>query len=464
MDTPVARGDNMQVRIKKTATSTKIEHIICLSVSLMFLFVSGAGTMVQSDKEGGAPLPAEPYGDIDLSGTDQLAIAYNAGTGLSPKGYIRLYDWDKDTKQYVHQWSADGIGACTLGDVDTDGNKELVGIHLEITLEKSGRKVVEVRANYLSVWEDGNPSDSPAYSLKLPATGPDDKMAIGDVDLDGDNELVLCIFDANYRRVVEIWDFTSAGGGLDATTSGPTTTISDTTDAADPSVGDGGLKVKDADNDGFAEILLGDASGPIDGHGGKVALIDGVIVNNALQYNLDYVGNRGATDETVANLDGVADSVNEIFMSGVGKVCVWRYDSDTDSYGQIWSSDYTNSGTVYLLGNDAADIDGDKSLEIIAGHNTGYTRVKGTTVWHYRMYIWAYAGSDTWTEYYTDLDGPLSGWTGTMVHGDPGGDGKAIVVYDGFVFAGTTDASGHPALKCIQKLPCSVVYGTLAIG
>ena len=434
---------------------------------LVLTALAVCGMMVAPMGMAGKPQPpsppAEKWGNIILDQNHkQMATTYNGGDASNPDRYVRLYDWDDSAGQFKHQWSAIGYDGCVLGDVDNDGSKELACSSMTVTTEGKGNNQIMTKKVFLHIWENGDHSNSSKLKILLPSTtSPPDKMAIGDVDGDGLKELVIL------KGWVEVWDFTNTNGKVDSTTTGPTNVIYDQSSFNQKDVGVYALDVADSDNDGVAEILVGMASGGNPTR--RAAVIDyvGRYPNGEFRI-VAYIGSAVVDDFTVANLDGDANNINEIFMSGPsGKVFIWRYENG--QYAQKWIADINmngyNSPVFYLQANDAADIDKDGSLEIISGASLGYKGQFRDNDWYWRMYLWEYSGNDKWTEYDIELAGRHGGAIDTMAHADFNGDGFQDVVYDGHLFKfGGKDQSGNPIMSCVQELPFAGANPALEVG
>jgi hypothetical protein len=388
------------------------------------------------------PTPTEPTGNIILSGNTQLVLA-------PLNGYIRLYDWNKGTGQYIHQWSASGMGACILGDVDNDGSKELVGS--KYTVEVIGG--IEIKKAYLRIWENGNPSDSPAYSQLLSNRDrPAHFMKLGDVDGDGLKELVIETYDLNMKSIVEIWEFghKDLSGNVIIPT-GPSKVIYDN----GGSIGYG-LELGDVDNDNIDEIIVScdHSSNPMD----MAVIID----YSSGAFNI--VGYIGAP---VVDCAAVVDLQNAgriaVTCGNDGKIYAYKYINGV--YTEVWNTAYdrtyngVTSSTGFLQSNDAADIDNDGDQEIIAGSQLLFAKGKSYHAPIYRLYFWDYQGIDPntgrqiWIEYHNDIDNVVSQGD-NMAHGKPDGSGSGdYVIYDGVLFKYAKDISGNPYLKVVQSIP-----------
>ena len=375
--------------------------------------MSVAGILpVVADKPGGDPAPTEPTGTLVL--TDNLQLLAVASD------YARLYDWDPDTDQFVHSWSAKADHDGVIGDIDGDDSKEVAALRTSSVTTGKKPHTTTTWSVYLNVWEDGDDSASPSLSQKI-STEMAWQLDIGDVDGDGDGELVV-----QYSDAVEVWDFTAdADGQIASSTTSYTARVE-----VDSYFG---LEIGDADFDGVNEIVVGEA-----GEDNTAAVIDR---SGTGTFSIAaYIGSSVIDDISIGNLDGNTGNGNEIFMSGAtgGKVFIWRY---VDSaYSQVWTGTYDTSdnGVEYLQSNKEVQLDSDAALEVVSGRGTGYVRDGGKLVWQSRMYVWQYDGYDSWTLSTNDLSGYSVGQQiNNCVAGDVDDDDANEVILDGVVFEWT---------------------------
>jgi len=423
------------------------------------LILMMCGMIVESGKTPPPSDSDEPTGTLSLTGNAcQLAMTYNINTGSNPDGYVRLYDWDSTNSKLSHTWSAEGVGGCLLGDVDNDGKKELASGDIVTVTTGSGKQQTTTKTVYLKIWENGDDSGSPTYSQVLKGkTYPCRQMALGNVDGDSANELILL----DWNGTVEIWDFThdDATDKISTSVTGPTVTLSDNGNA----LGNGGLEVGDSDNDGVDEILVGMSS--VDS-GTDLAV--GIDYNpSSGTYSLFHIGSKIVDDITIADLN--KDNANEVFLSGNiynERVLILKYESGTykEKINITHNSDSYYDRNILLQANDAADVDGCGKPEVVSGHSIGTTGSGKNVVWWFRWYMWKYNANGGWTEYSGTFQSKVTGQIGTMDSGDLDADSKAEIVYDGLVLKYTTDSSGNPALKNIQELAFTPVCTSVSIG
>ncbi|MFH0869402.1 MAG: VCBS repeat-containing protein [archaeon] len=332
------------------------------------------------------PAPVvEPTGNLVMTSAPQLLARIG--------GYARVYDWVNS--KFNNTWSGvtgdnSNVREGAIGDVDNDGQKEVVSWNTVATTSKG--KTTFTRN--LKIWNNGDASGSPSITKAM--SGSAQFMEIGDVDNDGNNELVLAVLSND----IEIWSCTASDCTKEAT-------IYD--------VGDGGLTIADADNDGYNELLIG-----LGEFGVKDYYCHGVVVKY-LNGTYSVVGDLGPAntqccidDISVGNLDGVAG--NEIFGSGYcgGNIYVWKYAND--AYSQVWTA---QRAACFDQNNEIADVNGDGSNEFAFSEmcNDGSNK----------LVVYSYAGNNIWTN--------LGGYSGShgnlqdaMVSGDVDSDGKAEIV------------------------------------
>ncbi len=376
--------------------NTTIFALFLVGVLMLSVFVlpGDAKKPVNPGKPDPKPEPrSEPTGNLAITPADQLVVKVT--------GYVRVYNWDSG--QFDHVWSGDvggnwGAPAAIIGDVDNDGTDDVVAAYSDRTKIK-GKYYYTYK---FKIWQDGDASNSPSVTTTV--SGLIGRMEIGDVDEDGDNELVLRLS----GRIVEVWDCT---------------TSSCTKQATITQLGGGGLTVADADNDGYDEILVGMGENAY-GYYCHGLVIDYSGGNYSVVADLGPADTYCCIDEmSVGDLDGVAG--NEIFGSGWcnGNIYVWQYSNG--SYNQLWTA---TPNTCYNQQNEVADFDGDGDNEIaFSNANLPGCAVPET------LSIYSYAGSNTWT-----LESSYSGCPGNKVDmavsGQPDDDDPAELVVQNTVW------------------------------
>ena len=385
-------------------------------IVLGLLVLAVCGMMVAPMGMAGKPQqpqpPAEPTGYLEITSSPQLVLA----TG----NYVRQYDWVDGAFQ--HAWSGDGVTKVVIGDVDNDFTKEVVsGKSISIKMDKK----TTITKHYLRIWEDGDASSLPSVDYEIGHQM--GTMAIGNVDDDEYNELVISCVDA--YGSAEVWSVTDDGLSKKATIS---------------NLGWSDLSVADADNDGIAEILMGQGTGdyyqqPVvadyDVDSGEYSIIPLPMSTNYMMSEL-----------TIGDVDG--NEGNEIFASGYNYLSLWRY--TTDGYEQIWHKQLTlTDDTMWCscTNNGIADIDGDGHNEIAF---TDY-RIIGTTgrnVATTKLVIYKYdVNSISWYQFasYNNAKGNLGGRM-LSIDIDDDDDSELIVCNQVWDWSGS-------AMLMIQELP-----------
>ena len=373
---------------------------IALSIAAIFaLSIFAMGAMAA--KPAPSPPPyVEPTGNLVITSGPQLVLT----TG----GYVRLYDWVNG--KFSHTWSAASGNMATIGDVDNDGTKEVVS---KILVATQVSKKVTTYKNYIRVWNNGDPSNSP--SIIVESTNPSScSMEIGDVDQDGKNELVISGTD-DYGSA-EVWSCTASTCTKKATI---------------PNLGYNGITVADADSDGYPEIIMGAGTGA---YSQQPVIAD--YNNGAYSVTALPMSTKCSLDElSVGNIDNVAG--NEIFGSGYcnGNLFVWKYANG--AYSQVWNKQI---GNCFDMSNEIADINGDGSNEIAFTEYCPYTDGSNT------LRVYGYDGNGGWSQL-----GAYAGSHGNhadvMVSADVDGDGAKELVVQNQVW----DWDGS-AMKNIQEL------------
>lgn len=378
---------------------------MALSMTAIFaLSILAIGAM--AGKPAPSPPPyVEPLGNLVMTSGLQPVL------GMS-NGYVRVYDWVNG--KFSHTWS--GLTkmptlSVAIGDVDNDGKKEVVTSGSDWTVIKvKGVQQQVLNGRALSVWKDGDASGSPSFSYDPGFSA--GMMAIGDVDNDGSNELVM--------SGGRIWSWNGSGF---------------TEEAKIANFGSEEITIADADNDGYNELIVG-----MDKNKGHATVY---------KYSSDtgtysVVGDLGpantncAIDEvSVGDLDG--DGKNELFGSGYcnGNIYVWKYSNG--AYNQVWTAQETS--TEFHQNNVIADVNGDSKNEF------AFTTLNAQT-----LVVYKYAGNNVWSKLGTYANCGNHG-VGMMPSGDFDSDGAKELLVEGAVW----DWNGS-AMKDVQDL--AVPYDT----
>jgi hypothetical protein len=349
-------------------------------IVLGMIVLAVCGMMVAPMGMAGKPQqpqpPAEPTGYLDITTNPQLVLT----TG----SYVRQYDWVDGAFQ--HTWSGDGITKTVIGDVDNDGAKEIVS---EKSIVTKVDKKTTITKYYLRIWEDGDYSNSPSINYEIGHQM--GTMAIGNVDDDEYNELVISCVDA--YGSAEVWSVTDDGLSKKATIS---------------NLGWSDLAVADADNDGIAEILMGQGTG---NYFQQPVVADYDIYSGKYSITPLPMGTKCSMGQlSIGNVD--VNQGKEIFGSGANYLSIWRH--TTNGYVQVWQKQLTlDVDTMYCscANNAIADIDGDGYNEISF---TDY-RIIGTTgrnVATTKLVIYKYdVNSISWYQFasYNNAKGNLGG-------------------------------------------------------
>ena len=324
--------------------------------------------------------PPEPTGTLEV--TSLTEIVHGGGQ------YVRLYDWDSTNEQFEHTWSgtldSNYDGFVAIGDLDGDGVKEIVASGTQ----KSGTRKQPVWTYYMKVWWAGDASDSPTLNLDVGSS----YMDICDIDGDGTNELL------SLSGGLRVWEVTKTGY----------------VEEAHLSLGTGahyGLAEADADNDGALEILVGFTGDDSIGVVIEYDPTDGYSVSKEIRPD----DRNGPIDDlSVGDVDG--DGKNEVFGTGYmdGNIYLWRYDSSSGEYEQIWT---TQGSEDIESSNDVSDVDGDGICEFM--HTKLYD---GTLV------LYKYDTSKQTFYNVGSYSGTYGGNADSMLSHDWDGDGKAELI------------------------------------
>lgn len=325
---------------------------------------------------GGGGNPPPPSSLTLRTGTPQIAVS-------TYDGDIRVWSWSGNTFQSDGVQSiGDWRDAIVLGDVDNDGEKELVTTNYYA--EGHGRN--RIHHLVLEIYEDGDNAPSRVSEDLIPGgqlTVID--LAIGDADNDGVNE--LAVVGRDYLQI-----FQDDGDALSL--------VWET--SLDLNFGYSGT-IADADNDGLNEVIYSSL------RNGFFAVYN-YLGNNTWGAPVISESVGGALDIVqVADVDG--DGANEIIGGGnQSQLFVW------ESNNGIYSRSFTSAVLDgFTQGVAAGDFDGDGINEIAVG-TAGETD---------SAYLFKFNG-ETYQQIYRDN---LSASVNYVATGDLDNDGNAEFVF-----------------------------------
>jgi hypothetical protein len=338
--------------------------------------------------------------------------------------------FDPDTQTYMLAWqSAPVEGSCSvrIGDIDNDGDKEIVASVLYQTRTetvKTGKKpITQMWSSFrIEVFENGTGyGGGPSWYYDIPgevlSALPNDSF-IADLDGDSlpgypDNELILI-------RSTELDVFHFPGECTipiqEHLCSYPSFLFS--------------LEVGDADNDGQNELVV------VPGYCSSFRIWKHLPDHTWEQKIADPVPSGNVCYMRVRNVDNLPG--NEIIAIGDRQLVVWKYDGN--NY-RLSSSSADISGTT-AYGIDSGDLDGD-------GFNEVVINVWGTKKSPARVVVFVYEDSDwvlenSYNSYYNDQR--------DLLLGDLDGDGRPEVALNN---------GGDPAgLKVLKFIGTSLEGGT----
>lgn len=277
--------------------------------------------------------PDPPELELDHSG---LQIA--SGSDASDK---KVYHIKYVNGEYSNTWTSSVNDARTsatdIGDFDNDGDKEII---TAVNYRKStGPPKNRVSYQKIFVYEDGSTGDPSYTSHDLGySTNGVRYIMIADADNDGDNEIVLA-----EDKHVEIYEWNGSG-------------FTNLWNSADHDYIIWSVDVGDADNDGDNEVVLAMfnmGSAIVYEYLGNDNWGNSVTTESICSCNIDYAKVRDADN----------DGYNEIVGGGTSnKLNVWEYING--SYENVFLSDDLGG---YTQGIDVGDVDGDNDNEVIAG-------------------------------------------------------------------------------------------------
>lgn len=312
----------------------------------------------------------------------------------------KVFQYKYVDSEYMDTWASDSVGVSgrvtSIGDVDTDGLKEITTVvNYLIREESSGKGKNKVVTRYydqkIFIFETGD-SGIPCWESQYlgESTSMVRDTIIADVDNDHENELVILKGKNIEIFKIEEWgdsySFTPEHVGIFPEYDHIIFTID----------------VGDADNDGEKELVLAmfEIGAPIiwkykDGTWEEIIAEQISIYNKKIGFlGIDYARVRDADD-----LPG-----NEIIAGGNNnRLMVWKYDEGNGIYKSVFISDDLGA---FTQGVDAGDINGDGQNEVVIGGEA--------------INIFKYSGGT----YYLVNSASLEGGLIDLVVGDLDNDGK----------------------------------------
>jgi hypothetical protein len=261
---------------------------------------------------------------------------------------------------YTDTWGSDTLErypqkSISMGDVDNDGNKEIIWVRYYYYVEGKGKNEKSWFDHKIFLYEDGS-EGAPAYVSDFLGTSNecvrDSIIANVDNDAENTNELVVTFDD---RIVIYKW----IDSGFQEVWAGP-----------EYGYWIYNVEVGDADNDTKNEIVL------------AMFEVDSVFI-------LEHMGDNTWSDPiyteqvTICEPIGICridmvrvrdvdhDGFNEIIAGGNNnRLMVWKYNIDTGIYDLVFVSEDLGG---FTQGIDAGDINGDELNEIVIGASQSET-------------------------------------------------------------------------------------------
>jgi hypothetical protein len=371
-----------------------------LFLSLLLACSEEPPTNVELESLSKKPRPPEPTEPLVLlDNANQIVGISSERIGNKTKDKIKVWTYGSGT--YLKSWEKGGDGTyevSAIGDVDNDGNDELVVVYVYET-GKGRNKVIHTE---LQVFENGDTDNPSRISNDLSGDGVSGflYMRLGDANNDGTLEIMFAhsncvsVYKDNGSEVTMLWK-------------------SEDLSAEDPWSIDAG----DPDNDGQNEIIYAELGGSRFG-------VYEYLGNNEWGSKVysELLSFCGLDRAFVADVDGDGD--NEVIGGGCHqKITIWEYLNG--SYTIDFESAELNG---FTQGVAAGDFDNDGLNEIAVGTaNPGDNKI---VVFKY---------NETTLTYTNIFEEPVSGIVNDMFAGDSDNDGidefivatgENLLVYD----------------------------------
>jgi len=380
----------LDLQLNYASTDFKIGNVdsdtaneIVLSSGLV-LEVNGSNTSVQWSYAGGDFGRLVELSDVDADGIQEII-------GAAPWNYITIFDADIQSPQWQITTSQD-IGALLVTDVDHDGVDEILygdgqfgKIHAYDVASRTEQWAIDNPDHGVTniavadvdgdgtqelLWGAGATSTGPDYlhvydistqSLEWESQhvdGPFHAMDVGDVDGDGQLEIVFASLRSNSGYgdgMVAVWDAQTHTPEWDQTNLFGGTAWTGIHD----------VQIGDVNNDGTQEIVV--ATDRL--YDGAIYILDGT----TKEIRHSYFYDEGAPIRSLAIADVDNDGTNEIIAGGsretTGAPGVYAYVLDGATGAVEWNSislgDYWSAISEIEVGN----LDSDAAQEIVAVNN-----------------------------------------------------------------------------------------------
>jgi hypothetical protein len=283
--------------------------------------------------------PEHGFTDIAVADFDQdgaLEVAWGAGATSSGADYLYIHDIDSQAKEWQSLQEFGPFEAMDIGDLDSDGDLELVFSSAPDYPENGSIYVYDAATLTLEVQSQGDVLGTQNDELHA--------LKIADVDDDGVNEIVL-VGSSIWKATVYIID-------------GQTLTMEQEYTFDSGSIIHS-LAVADVDNDGQTEIIIGSGRESTGADGVYVYVLNGA--TGAVEWQSISLGDYWSEIYSIQVADIDHDNVPEIVATN-DRISVF----DGISH-QMWQTGGTDSYTALNL----VDLDGDSIPEIVAGTENG---------------------------------------------------------------------------------------------